>query len=316
MKSFTEFLAERSANRKELIAKISKGIPPLEASQYAKRMAGDPSWVQAARAAGHHKAVQQQLTDPKRRRANRPDDAKRLRYYLRDKSKVPHEKKPKDAFHSFLDTWKKNERAVTSMWRAWGLKEARGQPDTHVLHVGRMTVPTGGPPGTKGGHDANISFTRDLAKKLGASLSIIATRTFGDKKNPLPPSIKLKHLNRAFPDARIKMASKRLPTIFHHAAKANRAGARNLVVVAGSDRVDAFTKSLNSYNGKLYNFDSIKVVSSGERVKGVSGTDMRRHAASGDFKSFRQGLAPNLRNNVSYARQLYNDLRQRLKKGK
>lgn len=313
MKSFTEFLAEKSSSRAELLRKVISGRRDLDATQYKERMSGNPEWEKKARASLHHTDVadvvkQLDPGDSRRWRSNRPRNAKKIRHYLGANPKVKDKKKTVDPFKSFLNTWKKNERAVTSMWRAWGLKEARERPDTHVIHFGRITVPTKG-------HYVNINFTKNLARNLGASLSIITSRTFGDKKNPLPPSTKLKHINRAFPDARVKMASKKMPTIFDHAAKANRAGARNLVVVAGSDRVNAYDKMLNSYNGKLYNFDSIKVVSSGERVAGVSGTDMRRHAASGDFKSFRQGLAPHLRDNVSHARQLYNDLRQRLKKG-
>jgi hypothetical protein len=68
------------------------------------------------------------------------------------------------------------------------------------------------------------------------------------------------------------------------------------VYVAGSDRVEQFEKLFNDYNGKEYNFNSIQVVSAGERdpdadgAEGMSASKMRAAAASGDFDSFAQGV--------------------------
>ena len=316
MKSFKEFLVERSATRPELLRKVITGKRNLDAQQYKERMAGDSKWKETARASGHHGDVIRQLDlergDSRRHKVNRPPKAKNLRYYLGGKRPLKKKTPSDDPFRIMMRMWKRNEKMAADIWRSWGLKESLRQDrskDTRVLHVGRMTVPTSG-------HEENVNFAKELAKRLGASLSIVATRTFGDKKNPLPPSTKLKHLNRAFPDARIKMASKRLPTILAHATKASKSGVKNLVVVTGSDRVDSYNSLLNRYNGKLYDFRSINVVSSGQRKEGVSGTDMRKHAANNDFESFRKGLAPNLRNNPRHARQIFNDVRSRLKKGK
>jgi hypothetical protein len=53
-----------------------------------------------------------------------------------------------------------------------------------------------------------------------------------------------------------------------------------------------FNKLLNAYNGKDYQFDSIKVISAGERdpdadgVSGVSASKMRELAARGDRDNF------------------------------
>jgi hypothetical protein len=68
------------------------------------------------------------------------------------------------------------------------------------------------------------------------------------------------------------------------------------VYVAGSDRVEQFEKLFNDYNGKEYNFNSIQVVSAGERdpdadgAEGMSASKMRAAAASEDFDSFAQGV--------------------------
>jgi len=68
------------------------------------------------------------------------------------------------------------------------------------------------------------------------------------------------------------------------------------VYVAGSDRVAQFEKLFNDYNGKEYNFNSIQVVSAGERdpdaegAEGMSASKMRAAAKQGDFESFKQGV--------------------------
>ena len=175
--------------------------------------------------------------------------------------------------------------------------------ESHVLLFGRMASPTKG-------HEENINFAKNLAAKNNASLSVVASHTHGDKKNPLTPRQKLRHLKRAFPDAPIKIAGKRQATIFDHAKEAYKKGVKHLTVVAGGDRASAFEKMLNSYNGKEYNFHSIKVVSSGERKEGVSGSDMRKHASRGDYDSFKSGLPSNLKNNERHAKSLYNDIRK------
>ena len=40
----------------------------------------------------------------------------------------------------------------------------------------------------------------------------------------------------------------------------------NIIMVAGSDRTSEFQRIAKTYNGKDYNYKSIKLVSSGERI--------------------------------------------------
>ena len=74
-------------------------------------------------------------------------------------------------------------------------------------------------------------------------------------------------------------------------------GYTDIIYVAGSDRVDSFTKLLNDYNGKDYTFDSINIVSAGQRdpdaegAEGMSASKMKAAAAEGDFETFKQGVA-------------------------
>ena len=69
-----------------------------------------------------------------------------------------------------------------------------------------------------------------------------------------------------------------------------------IIVIAGQDRVEEFERLLLKYNGKEYNYDSIKVISAGDRdpdrdiTSGMSATKMRGYAAANDYQSFRRGI--------------------------
>jgi hypothetical protein len=189
------------------------------------------------------------------------------------------------------------------------LRESR-KANTLVMHYGRMN------PVTRG-HEENVNSTVSMARRAGADHVIVASHSQDAQKNPLSSTEKLKHLKRAFPGVNVQVADKSRPTIMHHAEAAHKAGYEHLVVTAGEDRIPEYTRLLNRYNGQadrsgkvLYNFKSIKVVSTGERKEGVSGTDMRNHAKQGNFDKFREGLPSRLSNNESHARDIYNETRK------
>ena len=189
------------------------------------------------------------------------------------------------------------------------LKEKTGSK-TLVMHYGRMNPVTQG-------HEENVRNTVAMAHKLNADHLIVASHSQDKDKNPLSPAQKIKHLTRAFPNVNVQVASKEKPTIMHHAEAAHKAGYDHLVVTAGADRIPEYTKLLNRYNGQadrsgkvLYNFKSIKVVSTGERREGISGSDMRRHAREGNFKDFQKNLPSNIRSNDSHSQEIYNDTRK------
>jgi hypothetical protein len=88
-------------------------------------------------------------------------------------------------------------------------------------------------------------------------------------------------------------------------------------MVVGSDRIGEFDRVLQKYNGKDYNFNSIKTVSSGDRdpdaqgVEGMSGSKLRGVAVSGDEKTFKSGLASKLSD--ADKTKIYNLVRKNLK---
>lgn len=166
------------------------------------------------------------------------------------------------------------------------------------------------------GHEENIHNTVALAQRHKADHLIVASHSQDSEKNPLSSAQKLKHLHRAFPKVNVAVADKTKPTIMHHAEAAHKQGYQHLVVTAGADRVPEYTKLLHKYNntpdksGKvLYNFKSIKVVSTGERKEGISGTEMRKHAREGNYEHFKANLPSRLKNSETYSRDIYNDTR-------
>ena len=102
-------------------------------------------------------------------------------------------------------------------------------------------------------------------------------------------------------------------TIFDVLKKAHTDGYAGVRILGGADRVKEFEKLANDYNGKLYNFDNVEVLSAGDRdpdsegTEGMSASKQRKAAAEGDYASFRKGVPTSM--NEKQAKELYNTLR-------
>ena len=164
---------------------------------------------------------------------------------------------------------------------------------TIVAAFGRFNVPTIG-------HGLLAKKVVDTAKSVKADHIVYASRTQDAKKNPLDVDTKVKYLKKMFPGINFKAANEDVRTFIEMAAKLSAEGYKNLVMIAGSDRIEEYQKLLDKYNGKDFKFNSIKVVSAGERdpdadgAAGMSGTKMREAAIKGDFKAFRSGIPKSL----------------------
>lgn len=180
-----------------------------------------------------------------------------------------------------------------------------------VMAFGRMNPPTTG-------HEALVKKMHDVAKEHKASHVLVASHSHDSKKNPLTGEDKVKHLKRYFPKTNIELSNKEHPTFLQHAAKLHKSGITHLHMVAGSDRVKEFHDKLHQYNGtgegKLYNFKSITVHSSGERdpdaegTSGMSASKMREHAKSNDYASFKKGVPSHVSD--KHAKELFSDTRK------
>jgi cytidyltransferase-like protein len=192
------------------------------------------------------------------------------------------------------------------------VQEAESSQKHHVMTFGRMNPPTTG-------HLKLIHKVKEVADKNNAGHTVVVSHSQDSKKNPLSGEQKVKHLKRYAPGTNLKSSSKEHPSIFHHAAELHKQGVTHLHVVVGSDRVKEFKDSLHKYNGVKgkhghYDFKKITVHSAGHRdpdaegSEGMSGTKMRHHASSGNYKEFKKGVPEHVADN--HAKELYHDTRK------
>lgn len=143
---------------------------------------------------------------------------------------------------------------------------------------------------------------------------IFPSRSQDKKKNPLDPDTKIDYMQRFYPTHAANIVNDpNTKTIFDVLRMAHNDGYAGVRIVGGADRVKEFEKLSNNYNGQLYQFDNIEVISAGERdpdakgVEGMSASRMRLAAAENDFKTFRSGLPPGVKR--SEAKELFDILR-------
>lgn len=168
------------------------------------------------------------------------------------------------------------------------LKEAKS--NTVVFSFGRMNPVTIG-------HEKLVNKVKSVAKSNNADARIYLSHTQNNKKDPLSYKDKFRFARKAFGSIVIQSKARQ---VFQIAAELEKSGYKNIIMVVGSDRIKEFQTILDKYNGRDYDFDSIKVVSAGERdpdaqgVEGMSGTKLRAIAKAGDFDVFKQAAASGL----------------------
>jgi len=152
------------------------------------------------------------------------------------------------------------------------------------------------------GHLQLMDTAAGAAEAEGSDYMIVPSRSQDAKKNPLDADTKVTIMRQMFPQHSERIANDvSTRTIFDVLKKAHNDGYANVRIVGGADRVKEFEKLSNNYNGNLYNFDNIEVVSAGDRdpdsdgVEGLSASRMRLAAAEGDFKTFRSGMPPEMK---------------------
>ena len=159
-----------------------------------------------------------------------------------------------------------------------------------VLAFGRMNPPTVG-------HEKLANKILAVAKQYGAKPMLFLSHSQDKKKNPLDYADKIRFAKKAFGAMVQSSPAKTLIDV----AKLVQVHYKDLYVIAGADRVTEFEALLNKYNGKEFNFDTIKVVSAGERdpdsdsVEGMSASKMREAVKSNNFAAFKGGLPARLR---------------------
>jgi len=161
---------------------------------------------------------------------------------------------------------------------------------TLTLAFGRFNPP-------HAGHLQLMDIAAQSAEAEESDYIIVPSRSQDPKKNPLDADTKVSVMRQMFPQHSERIVNDGANrTIFDVLKKAHNDGYTNVRIVAGQDRVKEFDKLSQNYNGQLYQFDNMEVVSSGDRdpdaegMEGLSSSRMRLAAAEGDFKTFRAGL--------------------------
>ena len=159
--------------------------------------------------------------------------------------------------------------------------------ETLTLAFGRFNPPTVG-------HEKLLKMASKTA--AGGDLKIYPSRTQDAKKNPLDPDMKVSYMRKMFPDFEKNIVNdEEMRSIFNVLQNAD-GEYKNVTIIVGSDRQAEFENLATKYNGELYNFDEIRVVSAGVRdadaegVEGMSASKMRKAVADDDFEAFKRGV--------------------------
>jgi hypothetical protein len=185
--------------------------------------------------------------------------------------------------------------------------------DTAIFTFGRFNPPTVG-------HEKLVVAVANVARREGGDYFVYPSRSQDSKKNPLDQITKIRYMKKMFSKHKKNIITSTGNNALEIASELQSKGYTNLVMVVGSDRVKDFQSLLDRYNGDenkahgFYDFNSIKVVSAGERdpdaegVEGMSASKMRQSAVEGDYKTFRKGTPPSL--NDKDTKLMFNDIRK------
>ena len=164
--------------------------------------------------------------------------------------------------------------------------------ETLTVTFGRFNPPTVG-------HGKLLAAAQKAAQ--GEDMKIYPSRSQDAKKNPLDPDMKVSFMKKMFPDYSENIINDdEMKSIFNVLVAADEAGYKNVNIIVGSDRQAEFENLATKYNGELYNFDNIRVISAGVRdsdaegVEGMSASKMRKAVMDDDYDSFRKGTPKEL----------------------
>ena len=188
------------------------------------------------------------------------------------------------------------------------IKEAKGR---HIAFTfGRFNPPTIG-------HEKLLN---KLASIRSDDNYVFLSRSEDSQKNPLSYRTKMSYMKKMFPRFARNILVSPSNRVFDIVADLYKKGANEITMVVGSDRVREFETTLKRYNDVksrhgYYNFDTINIVSAGERdpdaegTSGMSASKMREAAKKNDFKEFKKGLPVRFANTKD-AENLFKDVQR------
>jgi predicted kinase/nicotinamide mononucleotide adenylyltransferase len=160
-----------------------------------------------------------------------------------------------------------------------------------VFTFGRFNPPTTG-------HEKLVNKLN--TQKSFGDVMLFSSQSNDNVKNPLNHRDKVKFLKKFF-GKKVNVIDVDVKHIFQILVYLFDQNYKRVRMVVGSDRVAEFTTIIKKYNSVkarhgFYKFDTIEVVSAGERdpdaddVSGMSASKMRHFAEIGDFDSFKEGV--------------------------
>ena len=165
--------------------------------------------------------------------------------------------------------------------------------ETLTTAFGRFNPPTVG-------HEKLLGAARKAA--AGGSLKIYPSRSQDAKKNPLDPDMKISYMKKMFPDYDEEIVNdSEMKTIFDVLTTAAEDGYKNVNIIVGADRQAEFENLAQKYNGELYDFENIRVISAGVRdsdaegVEGMSASKLRKAVMDDDMETFKKGTPKGLK---------------------
>jgi hypothetical protein len=167
------------------------------------------------------------------------------------------------------------------------------QPKNLTVVFARFNPPTIG-------HEKLLKKAKEVS--AGSDLKVYPSRAHGDKLNPLDPSVKIYYIKKAYPKFADNIVNDAdMKTIFDVLMLANEEGYGIVNIVTGSERRSEFDRLSKQYNGQLYNFENINVVSlpsedpdSKNSPTPTSSARLRKAVIDDDFFAFQRGLPKTL----------------------
>ena len=167
--------------------------------------------------------------------------------------------------------------------------------DALTVVFGRFNPPTAG-------HEKLLNQAKSTA--AGGDLKIYPSRTQDNKKNPLDVDMKVSYMRKMFPDFEENFVNdEEMRTVFDVLTTADEEGYSNVKIIVGADRLSEFKNLAQKYNGDLYDFEEIEVLSAGERtdadddsdvegsdVSGMKSSKLRKYVMDDDFEKFKSGM--------------------------
>ena len=161
-------------------------------------------------------------------------------------------------------------------------------------------------------HGELLSVMTEAAGKN--TYRVFLSQAHDNKKNPLTYSEKVKHSRRMFSKhGRSIVVNKDVRNVLEAMTALHKDGFKNVVMCVGENRVREMSIVLEKHNGQdgshgLYNFKSIKVMSSGADDPDGLTADTRIAVQEGNYAEFTRSLPKTIGNHDS--RRLFNDIRK------